>query len=95
MKPNKLDQELIAAMEMVFKLIKASPENKDSDEQLKMRIVASNLKALADIFLMADSKPEEVEVDYKRVALGLLGTSDYLIKDLPEIDEPELKVPDL
>lgn len=85
-----LDAELDETMEMVFDIIKANPENTDTDDQLRMRIVASNLRALSTVLLMADENPN-IGLDIKKVALGLLGTSDFIVKHLPEIEEPPLE----
>ena len=82
---NPLDEELIESMQSLFEILKEHPENADTDEQLKMRIVSSNLKALANVMLIADSK-EEISLNLKQVALGLLGTAAYLSDDLPEIE---------
>lgn len=81
-----LDMELDETMETVFQIIKENPDNKDSDDQLRMRIVASNLRALSTVLLLADSRPD-MGLDVKKVALGLLGTSDFLLKSLPELEE--------
>lgn len=58
-----------------------------TEEQLKMKIVATNLKALVNTFLVAAEHPDEVDLNLQQVALGLLGTVDFLEEDLPEIDE--------
>jgi len=46
-------------------------------DQLKLMIIATNLEALAKTFLLADDH-EEVTLDLKQVALGLLGSKDWL-----------------
>lgn len=88
MNESPLDTELYDTMEAVFQIIKGNPENRDTDDQLRMRIVASNLKALSSVLLLA-SRPD-IQLDVNKVALGLLGTADFLINHLPEIDEADL-----
>lgn len=50
-------------------------------EQLKLMIVATNLESLANTFLLAD-EANEVDLDLKKVALGLMGTSDWVKEGL-------------
>lgn len=52
-----------------------------SPEQIKMMIVATNLESLAKTFLHAD-ETEEATLDLKKVALGILGTIDWIKEDL-------------
>lgn len=83
---NPLDEELYSAMDDVFEMIKGNLANRDTDDQLKRRIVYHNLNALAQVILLADANPE-MTLDLKRVALGILGTADWIAKGLPELPE--------
>lgn len=83
-----LDSDLAEAMDFAYELISSNPSNKDSADQLRMRIVAHNLRALATVILMGDDNPE-IQVNLKQVVLGLLGTSDWLFAHLPELEDEE------
>lgn len=61
-----------------------------SEDQLKIKIVATNLRALVNTFLLAADHPEKIEVNFKQVALGILGTIDFLEEGLPELEEPTI-----
>ena len=56
-----------------------------SPEQIKLMIVATNLESLAKTFLLADDKPDEITLNLKQVALGLLGTSDWVKEGLGDV----------
>jgi len=55
-------------------------------DQLRMAIVGMNLRALVHTLLTADSE-DAIKIDFKQVALGILGTVDFLEADLPSLDE--------
>ena len=61
-------------------------------DQLKMKIVSTNLKALANTFLKASDHPEVITMNFMQVALGILGTVDFLEDDLPEIGDGEISL---
>ncbi len=84
-----LDIGLGEAMDVAFELIKWNPQNKDTDDQLRMRIVAHNLHALAQVLLIADDHQGEgdISLNIKQLVLGLLGTSDWLIANIPQLEE--------
>lgn len=82
-----LDEELGQAMDVAFELISTNPSNRDNDDQLRSRIVAHNLRALATVILIADDHADSVQVNLKQFALSLLGTSDWLLKHLPELED--------
>lgn len=82
-----LDVDLGEAMDVVYEMILASPENKDTPDQLRARIAAHNLKAFATVLLMADDNADTIKVNLKQIVLGLLGTSDWLTKNLPPLGE--------
>lgn len=46
-------------------------------EQIKLLIVATNLQSIANTFLLADER-EDVSLNLKQTALGILGTKDWL-----------------
>lgn len=88
---DPIDKGLVDAMEVAFEIISIHPDNHDTPDQLRLRIAAHNLKAFANILLIADDHPE-VSLNVKQLCLGLLGTSDFLAKNLPEIDiSPEME----
>lgn len=52
-------------------------------EQIKLMMVATHLESLANLFLLADEtsdKGGDTALDLKKVALGLMGTADW-VKD--------------
>lgn len=55
--------------------------------QIKLMIVATNLESLAKTFLLADDAPDEIELNLKQVALGLLGTSDWVKEGLEVVQD--------
>lgn len=81
-----LDIGLGEAMDVAFDLISDHLDNHDTPDQLRMRIVAHNLNALAQVLLIADDNPEQIQINLKQVVLGILGTSDWIMKYLPELD---------
>lgn len=54
-------------------------------DQLKMAIVAMNLRALANTLLAADQDPG-INVNVKQLVLGMLGTVDFLEEGLPDFE---------
>lgn len=77
-----VDIEMAQAMDVVFDLTKADPSNTYTDDQIRRKIVCSNLHALCNTLLLADSNPDQVGVDLKKVVLGILGTAEWLVKGL-------------
>lgn len=57
-------------------------ESNYTPEQIKLMIVATNLQSIAKTFLLADSHPDKVQLNLKQVALGILGTQDWLKEGL-------------
>ena len=84
---NPLDIEVGETMDAAFQILRDLPDCPDSSDQLRMRIAAHNLRALAQVILIADSNPEAITANLKQVALGLLGTSDWMLKYLPELPD--------
>ena len=82
-----LDLEVGRTMDAAFEILSSLPDCPDNPEQLRMRIVAHNLRALAQVILVADDRPDDVSINVKQFALGLFGTSDWLLKYLPEIPD--------
>jgi len=79
-----LDEGLEQAMDVVFEIIKSSPSNDYSDDQIRMSIAANNFKQLVNLILMADSSEGEIEINLKQLSLGILATADWLAATLPE-----------
>lgn len=50
-------------------------------DQIKLMMVAKNLESAANTFLMADNNPA-ITLNLKQVALGLLGTQDWIKEGL-------------
>lgn len=75
------DQEMYKILNDTFKaaLLLGSSH---SPEQIKLMIVATNLESLASMFLLADESPELAQLDFKKVALGLMGTGDWVREGL-------------
>lgn len=63
-----------------------------SPEKIKLMIMATNLDSLAKLFLIADSKPDEVTLDLKQVALRILGTADWIKEGLEVVGEANFNV---
>lgn len=55
-----------------------------SPEQIKLMILVTTLTALSNTFLMADTEDEDIKLDMKKVALGVLGTADWVKEGLPQ-----------
>jgi hypothetical protein len=83
---DPLDLELAETMDSAYALLRDMADCPDNDEQLKLRIAGHNLRALSQVLLMADSHPD-FGVNLKQVVLALLGTSDWMLRDLPELPE--------
>lgn len=81
MDPN-FDDEITTILTSTFQL-GSKMKSPFTPDQLKMAIVAMNLRALANTLLAADQS-EEIQVNVKQLVLGLLGTVDFLEADLPE-----------
>lgn len=88
-----LDQELADTMDTIFNYIKTLPDNQDTDDQLRLRVVAHNLRALAQVFMMCE-EDKDFEVIPTQVALGLLGTAAWALDSLPILVGDELTLPD-
>lgn len=76
------DEEIHNLLESAYQEALVIGAGAYSPEQIKLMIIATNLQSLAKTFLIADSKPDEVTLNLKQVALGLLGTSDWVKKGL-------------
>lgn len=57
-----------------------------TSDQLRMAIVGKNLRGMVNMLLVAAEKPDEIKVDYHQMALGILGTVDFLTETLPDLD---------
>lgn len=80
-----LDEELISIMTHLFNIIRPAEKNL-TDAELRCLIVATNLRGLAESMLNANDHDDDVNLP--RIALGLLGTADWLKGDLePTTDE--------
>lgn len=82
-----LDLEVGETMDAAFEILNSLPDCPDSPDQLRMRIAAHNLRALAQVMLIADSAPDVISINVKQLVLGLLGTSDWMLKYLPELPD--------
>lgn len=80
------DQEIKETLEGTFRIGSLIPSPYTPD-QLRMAIVASNLRALAKSFLLADEHPERIQLNLKQVCLGIFGTCDFLEEALPSLEE--------
>lgn len=58
-------------------------ENECTPEQIRLMIIATSLQSMAKTFLLADSYPSSVKLNLKQVALGCLGTYDWVENSLP------------
>lgn len=85
--PNPLDLEIVETMDSAFDILFNHPGCVDSADQLRLRIVAHNLKAFAEYLLIADNHPDLIKLDTKKLVLGILGTSDWMLKHLPDLPD--------
>lgn len=79
------DEELRDILEGTYQaalLVKSSY----TPDQIKLMILATNLGSIANTFLLADSNPE-VKLNLKQLALGILGTQDWITEGF-ETSEP-------
>lgn len=81
---NTLDEQMEKTMDSLFTTIKWHPMNTLTDDQLRMKIVACNLKGLVQVLLRTDEDPEYT-LDFKTLALGLLGTVSWLESTIPDV----------
>lgn len=81
------DQEIRDLLEEAFQAALLVGGGTYSPEQIKLMIVATNMQSLAKTFLVADSKPDEITLNLKQVALGILGTSDWIKEGLEVVNE--------
>lgn len=71
-----IDENLIKVMDQfLFMAKQVDPDH--SDEWYRMKIVAANLKGLANVLLQTYDQGE-ITIDLQKTALGLLGTADWL-----------------
>jgi hypothetical protein len=82
---ESFDVEIHNLLETAFQSALIIGGNTYTPEQIKLMIVATNLESLAKTFLFADDKPEEITLNLKQVALGLLGTSDWVKEGLGDV----------
>lgn len=79
------DTEIHDLLESAFQAALIIGSGVYTPEQIKLMIVSTNLESLARTFLLADDKPDEITLNLKQVALGLLGTSDWVKEGLDPI----------
>ena len=72
------DVEIRDILEDTYKKATILNDGQFTPDQLKLMILATNLQSLANTFLLADKSPGEVKMDLKKVALGILGTHDWI-----------------
>lgn len=85
MSEGNFDIEIHDLLEAAFQAALVIGAGSYTPEQIKLMIVATNLQSLANTFLMADSKPDDITLNLKQVALGLLGTSDWVKEGLGSV----------
>lgn len=90
---DNLDQDLDQTMDALFSILKEHVGCNDTDDQLRLRIVGHNLRALAQVLMIADGNPD-IGLNLKQVILGILGTSDWALKNIPALEQTELTLPD-
>lgn len=81
------DEEIRDLLETAFQAALVIGSGTYTPEQIKLMIISTNLQSLAKTFLVADDKPDEITLNLKQVALGLLGTSDWVKEGLEVITE--------
>lgn len=80
-----LDQDLIDTMNGMVELMREMGWDQDTDDQLRMRIVGHNLRGIAEMFMIAAEK--DIQLDFNQLALGMLGTADWLLETLPTMED--------
>lgn len=73
-----IDENLINTMNHYLAIAKAVDPN-HSEDWYRRKIVATNLKGLANMLLEAHEN--KIPADFQQLALGLLGTADWLEPD--------------
>ncbi len=71
------DVEISRVLEATYQAALMIGSKKYSPAEIKLLILAADLEALAKTFLLVDDR-EEVTMDLKQVALGILGTVDWV-----------------
>lgn len=79
------DVEIRDILEDTYKKATLINDGQYTPEQLKLMILATNLQSLANTFLLADSDPEKIQLNLKQVALGILGSADWIKEGFGEI----------
>lgn len=82
------DEEITQAMDKVFaatSVVNKKTGKQLTPDQLRIWIAATNLKGLVNVILMSQNS-EEIELDLNQLALGLLGTIDWMLQGVPNND---------
>lgn len=80
-----LDQDLQETMSSMVEIMREMGWDQDTDDQLRMRIVGHNLRGMAEMFMVAHEK--EIQLNCQQLALGMLGTADWLMETLPVMED--------
>lgn len=83
MENSGFDSEIYSILEDTYQKALLMNDGKYTTEQIKLMIVATNLQSLANTFLTADLD-DRITMDLKQVALGILGTCDWVKEGLDE-----------
>lgn len=81
---NGFDEEITQLLQETFTQALLIGSTTYTADQIRLMIIATNMQSLANTFLLADNNPEAVNLNLKQVALGLLGTKDWIMENLPE-----------
>lgn len=72
-----IDESLTVVMDTTLNIAKIMRPD-ISEDTLKCKVLAFNLKALVEVLLLADDEDSPVEINLKQLALGLLATADWI-----------------
>lgn len=84
--PFGFDETIKEYLDNALEQVMAMPTWTAPEYQARLAVLALNLRALANNFLVVDSADgaAPLTLDLKKVALGILGTADFAEAGLPE-----------
>ena len=81
---TNFDEDILVYLDESMRLVMATPGFAGSAMDARLAILSLNLRALANNFMMVDSGDPPLVLDLKKVALGILGTVDFIEAAIPK-----------
>lgn len=77
------DEEIATMLEGAFRQALVIGGDAYSDDHIRLLILTTHLKSVVKVFLEADTNPD-LQLDLKKVALGMLGSIDWIEQGLKD-----------